>query len=403
MPPEADGEVGVDQRDIEGPLVDWQEKGHVVTLAGREAIDGREAFKLELKLKGGTTRYDYVDVASHQVVRSDVPRLVRGHATVLENRFSDFREVGGIVFPHAIETHVKDRPQVLRIAVEKIELDPVLDEARFRMPQLELAAARSGCPFGRSRCRRSRLCRRCHDGPLTQVEDRSTHRRRRKSGQGDEMKLHKQMTLGATSLALLLAGCATTTFTSIWKAPDAQPLQFKAGDKVVAMVVADSTGLRRSGEANLADELDKRGLKGIPAYTLIPDADIKDEAKAKAAIEASGAVGVILMRPMGKEQEISSTPSTYYGGAYYGRPGYGGMWGGGYYGYGWGGGVYDPGTIRTDTYVSIETVIYDLRQNKLVWAGQTKTMNPSDVEGFVTELATAVSKELRESGMVAGK
>ena len=59
------------------------------------------------------------------------------------------------------------------------------------------------------------------------------------------MKLHKQMTLGATSLTLLLAGCATTTFTSIWKAPDAQPLQFKAGDKVVAMVIADSTGMRR--------------------------------------------------------------------------------------------------------------------------------------------------------------
>ena len=135
MPPEVDGEVGVDQRDIEGPLVDWRKKGHVVTLAGREAIDGKEVFKLELELKGGTTRYDYVDVTSNQVVRSDVPRLVRGHVTVLQNHFSDFREVGGIVFPHAIETHVQDRPQVLRIAVEKIELDPVLDEARFRMPQ----------------------------------------------------------------------------------------------------------------------------------------------------------------------------------------------------------------------------------------------------------------------------
>jgi hypothetical protein len=215
------------------------------------------------------------------------------------------------------------------------------------------------------------------------------------------MRSHQQMNLAAAGLALLLAGCATTSFTSVWKAPDAQPLQFSAGDKVVAMVVADSTGLRRSGEANLADELDKRGLQGVPAYSLLADADVKDEAKARAAIEASGAVGVILMRPMGKEQKISSTPSMYYGASYYGAPHYGGMWGGGYYGYGWGGGIYDPGTIRTDTYVSIETVIYDLRQNKLVWAGQTRTMNPSDVEGFVTELATAVSKELRESGLVA--
>jgi hypothetical protein len=217
------------------------------------------------------------------------------------------------------------------------------------------------------------------------------------------MKVHKRTLLGAASLALLLAGCAaTTTFTSIWKAPDAKPLQFQAGDKVVAMVVAESTSLRRSGEANLADELDKRGLKGIPAYTLLSDDEIKDEAKAKAAIEASGAVGVIVLRPKGQEQKVTSTPATYYGPSYYGSSYYGGFWGGGYYDHGWGG-AYDPGSIRTDTYVSIETVIYDLRQNKLVWAGQTKTMNPGDVEMFVGELANAVSSELRASGMVAKK
>ena len=216
------------------------------------------------------------------------------------------------------------------------------------------------------------------------------------------MNVHKRTLLGAVCLALLLAGCATTTFTSIWKAPDAKPLQFQAGDKVVAMVIAKSTSLRRSGEANLADELDKRGLKGVPAYTLLSDDEIKDEAKAKAAIEASGAVAAIVLRPQGQEQKVTSTPSTYYGSSYYGSPYYGGFWGGGYYGHGWGG-VYDPGTIRTDTYVSIETVIYDLRQNKLVWAGQTKTMNPSDVESFVGELADAVSRELRASGMVAKK
>lgn len=216
------------------------------------------------------------------------------------------------------------------------------------------------------------------------------------------MNLPERTLLGAASLVLLLAGCATTTFTSTWKAPDAQPLQFQAGDRFVALVVAESTSLRRAGEANLADELDQRGLKGVPAYTLISDADIKDEAKAKAAIEASGAVGVVVLRPQGTEQKVTSTPPTYYGSSYYGSGYYGGFWGGGYYGHGWGG-VYDPGTITTDTYVSIETVIYDLRQNKLVWAAQTKTMNPSDVESFVGELADAVSRELRASGMVAKK
>jgi hypothetical protein len=134
MPLESDAAAGVDQRDIEGPLVGWRGKGHVVELLGRETLPSGEAFKLKVTLQGGAVRYDYVDVASHQVVRSDVTRIVRGHPTVLENTFSDFRPVGGIVFPHRIETHVKDRPQILRIAVEKVELDPEPDEARFRFP-----------------------------------------------------------------------------------------------------------------------------------------------------------------------------------------------------------------------------------------------------------------------------
>lgn len=134
VPPEADAAAGVDQRDIEGPLVDWRAKGHVVELIGREKLPGGEAFHLQVTLKGGATRHDYIDVATRQIVRSDVTRLVKGRPTVLENSFSDFREVGGIVFPHRIETRVKDRPQVLRIVVDTIELDPELDEARFRFP-----------------------------------------------------------------------------------------------------------------------------------------------------------------------------------------------------------------------------------------------------------------------------
>jgi hypothetical protein len=132
MPPEADAAGGADQRDIEGPLVDWKKKGHAVELAGRESIAGAETDKLKVVLQDGVVRYDYVDVASHMVVRSDVSRLVRGHRVELQSTFSDFRKVSGIVFPHLIEIHFKDRPQILKIAVERI--DPELDPASFRMP-----------------------------------------------------------------------------------------------------------------------------------------------------------------------------------------------------------------------------------------------------------------------------
>jgi hypothetical protein len=135
MPPEGQATAEVDQRDIEGPLVDWREKGHVVELVGREKLPSGEAFKLKVTLKGGAVRYFWVDVASRQIVRSDVTRTVRGLPVQLETSFSDFRKLGGLVFPHLIESRVKDRPQAIRIAIEKIELDPELDDARFRFPR----------------------------------------------------------------------------------------------------------------------------------------------------------------------------------------------------------------------------------------------------------------------------
>lgn len=135
VPPEADAAGGADQRDIEGPLVDWRQKGHVVELAGRETVGGAQADKLKVVLRGGAVRYDYVDVASHMVVRSDVPRVVRGHRVELQSTFSDFRKVSGIVFPHAIEIRVKDRPEILKVTVERIELNPQLDPASFQMPR----------------------------------------------------------------------------------------------------------------------------------------------------------------------------------------------------------------------------------------------------------------------------
>ena len=212
------------------------------------------------------------------------------------------------------------------------------------------------------------------------------------------MRRHRVEFLAIASLVLVLVGCATTTFTSSWKAPDAQPLQFKPGDKVVALILTDNEAIRRSGEANLADELDRRGLVGVPGYTLILAGEERNEAKARERIEAQGAVGVIVMRPKGKEEKVTVT------GGYYSAPYYSNFWGGGYgagyYGYGWGG-MYVPPQVYTDTYVSVETLVYDLRQNKLVWAGQTKSLNPSDIESFIAELATAIGAELRAQKLVA--
>jgi len=195
-----------------------------------------------------------------------------------------------------------------------------------------------------------------------------------------------------TLAALALAACASTSFNTTWKAPDAQPLTFEDGDKILAMVVSPNEATRRGAETALAGELTKRGLDGVAAYTVIPGDAVQDKEKARKLVETAGVKGVVAMRITGQEKELSGSGPMYTG------PYYGGFWGG-YYGWGWGA-AYSPGYLRTDTIVSVETLVYDLGQNKLVWAGQSQTMNPSKAESFIKELVDESVKEMRKQGLI---
>jgi len=201
--------------------------------------------------------------------------------------------------------------------------------------------------------------------------------------------------------ALALAGafsmvaCASTKYVSSWKAPDAQPINF-AGQKVLALVVSPNESTRRAAEETLARDLTSRGVQGVVGYTVLPSEVVKaeDRAKGREMVEKAGIAGVVAMRVVSKDKEISgSGPSMWYTAPYYGS-----FWGG-YYGYGWGA-VYDPGYIRTDTVVAVETLVYDLKQNKLVWAGQSTTTNPSNADKFVRELVDGAVKEMQKVGLI---
>jgi hypothetical protein len=195
------------------------------------------------------------------------------------------------------------------------------------------------------------------------------------------------------AVALAAAACASTTFNSVWKAPGAGPLNFK-GKKVAALVISKEEGVRYGAEDALAQEITRQGAVGVAAYGLIPKELTQDKEKAKAFLAKAGVAGVVAMRAVGKEQQISSSPASYYGGPYYAT-----FWGGGYYGYGWGG-VYDPGYVRTDTIVYVEILVYSLEQDKLVWAGRSETTNPSKVGDFIKELTVKAAAEMKKQGLI---
>ena len=194
-------------------------------------------------------------------------------------------------------------------------------------------------------------------------------------------------------MLLSLTACASTGFVSTWRAPDAQPLTGD-GPKVAAVVMSKDESVRRAAEDALARELTRRGAEGVAMYTIFAPSDPGNEALAKAALEKAGVSAVVVMRPVGSTQEVYSTPLPH--------PAPRGWYWGGYYGYGWGapwGGAV-AGEIRTRTIVSIETLVYSMKQNKLVWAGQSETTSPSSVDSLVKEIIAAVASEMKKQRLI---
>jgi hypothetical protein len=197
---------------------------------------------------------------------------------------------------------------------------------------------------------------------------------------------------GACAATLAVTAWAGTGFKTTWKNPEAKPASFQ-GKKVVALYISNDEGLRRGVEGSLAAELNRRGIQGVAAYTIIPAGEMKEEAKARARIEAAGAAGVVALRLVGRDQELGGSPAQYYA-----APPYSSMWGG-YWGMGFGG-LYDAGYVRTEQVFFVETLIYALEQNKLVWAGQSKTTNPKSVDQLVRDLVGKVAGEVKKAGLV---
>ena len=191
-------------------------------------------------------------------------------------------------------------------------------------------------------------------------------------------------------LAVAVISAADTKFKSTWKAPGQEPMSF-AGKKVVALVISDDDSLRVSAEEGLSSELSGRGLIGVPSYRIIPKPEVKDPDKARGWFERAQAEGVVAMRLVDARKVQTYTPATWTG------PYYGSLWG--YYGYGWGTGMYIPPRVDEDALVTIETLIFSVPQNKLLWAAVSESKNPKSARQLLADLVKTTVKELQKQGL----
>src|ERR1044072_1650352 len=124
----------VEDAEIDGPLVDWKEKGSTVEYLGTEDVNGTPAHKLKVVRKNGDVSFVYLDPDHFLEIRVLTQRTRHAAYEEVESDLGDYEKVGGVFAPTSIEFGRKGATDKQRIIIDKVEANAPVDDAIFHFP-----------------------------------------------------------------------------------------------------------------------------------------------------------------------------------------------------------------------------------------------------------------------------
>jgi hypothetical protein len=121
--------------EIDGPLLGAVAKGTKVELEGVEPVEGKEAYRLKLTSSTGGAQHVWIDAKSFLDVKVEgAPRRMDGKMRTVWVYQRDFRAEQGVMVPHVLETAVDGYRDTHKIVIEKVAVNPALNDTLFAKP-----------------------------------------------------------------------------------------------------------------------------------------------------------------------------------------------------------------------------------------------------------------------------
>lgn len=185
---------------------------------------------------------------------------------------------------------------------------------------------------------------------------------------------------------LFLAACDKTTLEHSWADPEAANYHWK---KPLALAVFDNDELRSTAEEAIVRNIKR--VQAYPSYLVLREGELDDVESAKKRLRQDGYDGAIVLRLVNLEDKVNYRPATYPDYYYH-------YWG--YYDWAWNHAMYSPSYISSDRIIQLETTLFSISDDKLLWVGVSKSKNPASVSSLIDEIAEVIGKELRKQGIV---
>jgi hypothetical protein len=193
----------------------------------------------------------------------------------------------------------------------------------------------------------------------------------------------------AVFVAMLVAGCASTSIKSAWFDPGYTGGPFR---KILVVGVHGSLADSRVFEDIFTQKLGATGVEGVPGYRIVGSDGAGDEPAWTAAVARSGADGLLTVRLLRVDTQTRITTTMMSGPMLWGP--YGGWWGPG---------MMPVQEVTQYDIASVETTLWDVKSRRVVWAATTDTFNPTTVAKETPGFADLIIEQLVARGLAPAK
>jgi len=122
-----DVKQSADELDIQGPLVNYKEKGNTVTLIGKDDIEGTECYKLKVIYKSGKEVTMCIDASNYYLIRQIEKMKANGKEIEQTVNLSNYKKLPeGIMFPMTMNFGQGE------VTFKSVEVNPNIDESIFK-------------------------------------------------------------------------------------------------------------------------------------------------------------------------------------------------------------------------------------------------------------------------------
>ena len=206
-------------------------------------------------------------------------------------------------------------------------------------------------------------------------------------------------TLFMVFIAALLAACAGPTMVGDWVNPGFQGPKFK---KILVMGISPDTNVRRIFEDQFVAELRARNVDAVASYRQTQDDGELGEEQVREIMRTTGAGAVVVTRVARVERETvvnpGSTRVTTFGPV---RSNWEGHRHDSFYGlYSSAWTTHMPPTVHEFDVYTLETNLWSVDGNELVWSGTTESLAPSNVFREIEQLIGLVIDAWVERGLI---